>query len=439
MTAPTPTPTRDRSDRGAAVGPGSAEPGSPGPVAPTDSTAVSLTVRQTARRAVPWIVLAVIAVLIALFGILVTGGRTVGGAALDPANPAPAGGKAAAQVLRSQGVEVRAAKTLGAARAAAADDATVLVYDPAGYLAEDGYRELAGDGRTLVLVEPDFRTLQTVAPDVTAAGAPTGPVSAGCGVPPAERAERIDPRATSGTEDTALPGTFRVGGDGVACFTDGKDRASLVRTTFDDSTVYLLGSAAVLSNDGIERLGNAALSLNLLGSHRTLVWYLPSLDDQPVTGPPDIGALTPGWVTPVMLLLLAVFLAAAVWRGRRFGPLVVENLPVVVRAGETREGRARLYQRSSARLRAADALRVGSIGRLSALAGLPTTSTTQEVVDAVAALTRRDRLIVRAVLLDRIPTTDRDLLAISDDLAELERATAAAVSPSAGPDGRMDE
>ena len=158
-----------------------------------------------------------------------------------------------------------------------------------------------------------------------------------------------------------------------------------------------------------------------------------------MSGPPDIAALTPGWVTPVMLLLLVVFVAAAVWRGRRFGPLVVENLPVVVRAGETREGRARLYQRSNARLRAADMLRIGAIGRLAQTAGLPSTASTQEVADAVAALTRRDRAAVHALLLDRIPRTDRDLIALSDDLAELEPAARAAVSPASGPTGRMDE
>ena len=65
-----------------------------------------------------------------------------------------------------------------------------------------------------------------------------------------------------------------------------------------------------------------------------------------------------------MILLLLVFLAAAFWRGRRLGPLVVENLPVVVRASETMEGRARLYQKSSARLHALDALRIGAIQRL---------------------------------------------------------------------------
>jgi len=406
--------------------------------APETATAVSPTVCQTTRRAVPWLVLAAIAVAVAVFGILLTGGRADQGAPLDAKNPAPGGAKAVAQVLRSHGVDVRTVNTLAAARDAAADDATVLVYDLDGTLTGDRYRTLAGDGRTLVLVEPDFRALQAVAPDVSAAGSPAGPVRAGCGVPAAKRAERIDPRAVS-DESVGYPGTFRVSGDGVACFADRDGRASLVRTTFDDSTVYLLGSSSVLTNEGVDRLGNAALALNLLGSHRTLVWYLPSIDDRPVTGPPDIAALTPGWVTPVMLLLGAVFVAAAIWRGRRFGPLVVENLPVVVRAGETREGRARLYQRSSARLRAADALRIGSIGRLAATAGLPSAATTPEVADAVAALTRRDRGTVHDLLLDRIPRTDRDLIALSDDLAELERAARAAVSPASGPTGRMDE
>ncbi len=41
-------------------------------------------------------------------------------------------------------------------------------------------------------------------------------------------------------------------------------------------------------------------------------------------------------------------IAAAFWRGRRFGPLVVENLPVTVRASETMLGRARLYEKSRA-------------------------------------------------------------------------------------------
>lgn len=47
--------------------------------------------------------------------------------------------------------------------------------------------------------------------------------------------------------------------------------------------------------------------------------------------------------------------------------------------------------------------------------------------------------MARGLLVDDIPRTDGDLVALSDHLAELERATATAVSPAAaGPTGRME-
>lgn len=405
-----------------------------------DAPAVSPTVRRTARRAVPWIVLGLIAVLVALSGLALGAGRSVGGEPLSVTNPGPAGAQALVRVLRQQGVTVTAAGSLGEVRDAAGDDTTVLVFDPAANLDREGYDQLSSVAGTLVVVEPHFAALQALAPDVHAAGAPGGIASAGCDLPAAQRASRIDPRTTANTEGSASPGTFRTTGSAIACFEGSGGRASLVRTSYDGRTVDLLGSAAVLMNDGIDRLGNAALGLTLLGQHRTLVWYQPGLVDRAVTGPADLASLTPGWVTPVVILLTLVFVAAAVWRGRRFGPLVVENLPVVVRAGETREGRARLYQRSSARLRAADALRVGAIGRLSATVGLPRAATTEEVAEAVASLTRRDLAAVLFLLMDEHPHSDRELIELSDRLAELERAAAAAASPdSPRSTGRMEQ
>lgn len=410
-----------------------------------DATAVSPGLRQVGRRSIPWIVLGVVAVLVTLLGALLTGGGSKAGIPMDAANAGPVGAKAVAQVLRGQGVDVRRASTMTEVQDAATDDTTVLVFDPTGNLDADGYDELTSIASTVVVVEPDFGALRELAPGVAAAGAPAvkAPIAARCDLPAAQRAERIDPRPTDTTAEASLAGSFRIDGggddDAVGCFRSGDDRYSLVQTTSDGRTISLLGSAGILMNDGVDRAGNAALALNLLGAHRTLVWYLPSLLDRPVTGPPAIGALTPGWVTPVVILLILVFVAAAFWRGRRFGPLVVENLPVVVRAGETREGRARLYQRSSARLRAADALRIGAIGRLASLTGLSRAATAAEVADAAAAAAGHDRAAVRALLIDDVPRTDADLIALSDHLAELERATAAAVTPAeAGPTGRMD-
>ncbi len=204
-------------------------------------------------------------------------------------------------------------------------------------------------------------------------------------------------------------------------------------------TLQLVGSPSVFDNEGIVRAGNAAFALNLLGGHRSLTWYMPTLRDVAASGPPDLNALSPGWVTPLVLLLFVVFIAAAVWRGRRFGPLVVENLPVVVRSGETMEGRARLYQRSSARLRAIDSIRIGTIGRLGVAVGLPSTASVLEVCDTVAALTGTDRSDVRDLLVDAQPRTDSQLVSLSDRLARLESATLAAVNPANDrPTGRME-
>jgi hypothetical protein len=140
----------------------------------------------------------------------------------------------------------------------------------------------------------------------------------------------------------------------------------------------------------------------------------------------------------MLVLALLAGVAAAVWRGRRLGPLVVEQLPVVVRSRETVEGRARLYARAGARLRAADALRIGTIGRLAPALGLSRLASVDDVVNAAAARTGRDRAALRALLIDTAPPSDAALVALSDELARLEAAVAAATRldiPSGLPEG----
>jgi hypothetical protein len=202
-----------------------------------------------------------------------------------------------------------------------------------------------------------------------------------------------------------------------------------LRTTAGDLTV--LGTTKALTNEYIADRGNAALAINLLGSTPHLVWYLPSIEDVGAGGQTvSITTAAPHWIVPFMVLLLLVVIAAGVWRGRRFGPVVVERLPVIVRASETMEGRARLYQVSSARLRALDALRIGTISRVAVLCGLPRRASLDEVIGAAAGATGRDSRTVRELLLDTTPRTDADLLRLSDDLLVLEREVAAATRPA---------
>jgi hypothetical protein len=138
-------------------------------------------------------------------------------------------------------------------------------------------------------------------------------------------------------------------------------------------------------------------------------------------------------VTPVAALLLLAGVASALWRGRRFGPVVVGRLPVVVRSRETVEGRARLYAAGTSRLRAADSLRIGAIGRMAPMLGLSRSASVEEVVDAAARTTGRRSADLQALLLTAEPRTDRDLVRVSDDLARLEAAVRTATVPGADP------
>lgn len=376
--------------------------------------------RRTLRRALFWIAAALFVLLVAVYSFAAAGTNTQG-RYLAADNPAPAGGMAVAEVLRQQGVDVIATDSLAQTRRAIDDPSstTLLLYDT-GYLEREQLREAVELAGTVVLVDPTFGQLQAVAPSIAQAGSVgDGMLEAGCDVPAARTAGEVSGEAYG----------YRVVDDDAGaegCFASDGDVSSLVALP---SGLVILGTTGALTNGAVLQDGNAALALNLLGGHDTLVWYLPTAADLPDEPPATIGDLTPPWVLAVVGLLIAVFVAAAVWRGRRLGPLVIENLPVTVKASETMLGRARLYEKSSARLRALDALRVGSIQRLAAACGLPRSAGLDEVVAAVASVTGAQVGDIHRLLVDDVPGSDADLVRLSDALLTLERDVAKATRP----------
>jgi hypothetical protein len=338
---------------------------------------------------------------------------------MGASNPAPQGGQALARVLAEHGVHVRTAPSLADARRAAADrdDTTVLLSDPKGILDARRLGSVLSLGSDVIAVDPGFAQLRAMAPTVAQAGERTvSSRSPGCRLAVAERAGSVAGRTR----------TFRVAEPATGCFRASDGTFAMAQSVAAGTRVTVVGSG-LLDNDRIARAGNAALAIGLLGRHRTLVWYLPSQADAAAQGTPSLAALTPPWVTPAILLLIAVVVAAGVWRGRRFGPLVVENLPVVVRAGETIEGRARLYRTASARVHALDAFRVGAVQRIGVLCGLPPRAHVDQVAASAAALTGREVKDVRDVLLDGVPLTDASAVDFAARLAELEDAVRTAV------------
>ena len=375
------------------------------------------------RRAAPWLILGAGAIVVATTLALLIPTDEEPPPPLSASNAEPDGAMAVAEVLRQQGVEVIETTTLVETERATASRSTttILLVDPGLILNESQHDRLLSEAARVVAVEPTGPALEELAPGVSEAGTLNGHYDADCDVDAVQKAETVDAPATA----------YRLGHgqDGTACLTVAGDLSALVEVRTNGTSVTVLGAGSALRNDTVTTAGNAALALNLLGRTETLIWYFPSQADLFEDTELSLVDLQAPWTVPLTVLLALVALAAAAWRWRRFGPLVVENLPVVVRAGETMEGRARLYERGSARLHALDALRIGTVARLARLCSLPRTASVGEVVDAVAALTGRNRAEVAALLVGDEPTRDSDLLRLSDALLRLEADVTTHVRP----------
>lgn len=380
------------------------------------ATILTPTVRGAARKWLFWIAVSASLLLIAII-VLATAGATGGGPPFSATNAAPTGSKALVEVLRQRGVEVSVPASLGAAETTLrrSADSTLFLYDPDGHLNSANLTSITKLAGHIVLLAPTSRALRSIAPQVTQAGeASKKPISADCSLPAAIAAGQVSASSSSYRIIDSTVGS-------IGCFAGSSKTFSLIDIRSASRHVTVVGTNVAFQNDHGALLGDAALALTLLGEHRSLVWYLPTIDDS-TAGNLSLAELTPAWVGAVAALLFVAAFAAAFWRGRRLGPLVVENLPVTVRASETMEGRARLYQRGAARLHALDSLRIGAVSRLATLCGLPRTVTLDEVIAAVQAITGRDMSSVRSVLLSATPLTDRQLVQFSDALLELERA-----------------
>ncbi|MBT2500273.1 DUF4350 domain-containing protein [Agromyces sp. ISL-38] len=390
------------------------------------ATAVTPTFRALVRRRRIWIVFAAVLVLGAIVALAIQGGLRPPGVPLGADNPAPLGSMALVEVLRDHGVSVTESRSLESAVDAAERGATVVLYDEFALLDESRLDRIAGVAERLVVVEPGFSALEALAPGVRLAGVASGPIDdVACELPAAERAGSLgDGQRLLTVDDDARAAGWQ------GCFRDEEFGFALVSGEGDDGgKVTLVAATTVFANESIDDAGNAALAIGLTGGSDELVWYLPGLGDVDAAEAPSIAELTPGWVSPVMVLLIAVVVAAGIWRGRRFGPLVTENLPVHVPAGETSEGRARLYARSAARGRALDQLRIGAIGGIAEALKLPRAAELGAVTDAAARATGRDEASVRRLLVDTEPGDDHDLIELAAELDVLEREVRATLRP----------
>ncbi|MCU1601000.1 MAG: hypothetical protein JWO22_1709, partial [Frankiales bacterium] len=286
------------------------------------STSTGSTPRGWLRRNRGPLLLA-LALLLVLLGLVLTTGIGKSGT-LDPDSYEPVGGHALATLLRDQGVTVDRVGDVPSATKDLPANATVFVSDPT-LLSDEELSDLQGAGAHLVL-PATFTTAVQLGLQVEVTDVLDEKTRApGCD----------DPRA-------AAAGEVKIGGyrftsqdpHAVLCFGD-------TVTLLPDQDVVLVGGAKALTNERLGDDGNAELGLQLLGQGGTVRWLVPD-PQRDVLGerkPTSLGDLLPSWVHAAELWLAVTVVFLVLWRGRRLGRVVLEPLPVVVRAAETVEGR----------------------------------------------------------------------------------------------------
>jgi len=347
---------------------------------------------------------------------------------LDPEATDPSGARALSRLVTAQGVTVHKTTTLRdtLAQLDRFNNATLLVVTQGLQSDADAQQRLgemlsAAARAHTVLLTPGPELLNGLALDVEVSGFAAGDV--------------VEPQCSSSVPSRA--GNALMGGVTYrsrstlpvlevqsACYpVDGRASLLSLGSKSGRPVATIFGSAAAFTNEHLAENGNAALAMGVLGTRPHLVWFLASRTDADLitATSPTVSDLVPTWVGLALAQVAIVVLGLAWWRGRALGPVVSEPLPVVVRAAEATEGRARLYRKISARGHAAEALRQATMSRLRTDLHLPATADLYIVAHAIETRGHRDALSVIRVLAHSEPTSDDDLVRLADELDALEQ------------------
>lgn len=358
----------------------------------------------------PWrgILLTLAAItLVAAIGTYLTAPRP--GGTMDPEATSDSGAHALATLLREGGVEVVVANSIADVEGAARPDSLLLVAQTQ-YLTDNSLlARLAQAPGDLLLVEPTARTRRALTPKLRTGAAEEFANDPNCALREANRAGKVH----FGPSDAyQSKGSLEL----VSCY-----GGALVRYRDAGRTVTVVGSNNFMTNGGLLEEGNAALAMNLAGDRPRVVWYAPHRAEGETSSPGSIFDLIPKNVSWIVWQLWLVVILVALWKGRRVGPLVAEEMPVVVRASETVEGRGRLYRSRRARDSAADALRTATLERLLPRLGIGPGTDPPAVVTTVARRGGADPEFIRYHLYGPPPGSDQDLLHLARALDDIER------------------
>lgn len=386
-----------------------------------------------------WKPLAAVLAILTVFAAYITIKGTDGdNRNLAPTSTEQSGAAGFVHLLKSRNYNVKIVRhdrTMRSAIRNATPDTTVIVSPDIGI-----YRNFAQDldqtrASRIILLEPSQQILDKVgiqAQALTVQEALAASNSPNCSAEMLSPVNELDSKFRSKTYESDEA-------DHV-CFPaipiiDNVNRGGLLTFTQQQKQTILLGNAYALTNRHLASKDSAALGLALVGNNKNVIWADPRAADlkgqQGTSGeggrrggiPPQLS-----WLN--LLAWWSVFLAivAAFWRGRRLGRIVVEYLPVMVRASETAKGLGRSYSVSASHERSLELLQSAAALRIAKKLGVPSYTPRSELISVVASALGRSSEDIESVL-TRKAHTAQDLISGTANLDSLERQVRRLVEP----------
>ncbi len=238
--------------------------------------------------------------------------------------------------------------------------------------------------------------------------------------------DRID---TADLEPLAVPS------GASSCFGDGS-AAYLVERQVGDGRVVTLAGAELWVNDVMRTLDQPSdevqgpMADNVVMAAAILAGGDAAGVDVVVSGLQGVPAVAEGTggllahvPTGIKLAIWQGFIALAVFalvRGRRWGRVVDETLPVTIAGSELVEARAGLMERRRDPAHAAAAIRRDAVRRLGEDLGLGRRADPVAVATTLAQRTGQDPSAIAALLAGPLPTADADLIRLVHALDRLQ-------------------
>jgi len=359
--------------------------------------------RRRWRLSWRWVLALILALL---FGFVVsTSSRPPEPLAITSASPD--GTKAMARLLERFGAPVRAAAT------PRDGDVALLLADDLDQSERAAIVRWVRSGGTLVVADP---TSPLVGADVTGAPAGTRPrprlLVPGC-----------DDAGVAGVAHLDLgPGgrydVFASSTTGTSCFV-ADDGAFMDVSRYGLGTVVSLGSPALFTNARLDAADNSVLVERLLGSGRAVTVLrteqLPGTGGQGLLDVMDPRVRFGAWQVVVAAVLLAL------WRGRRFGPVVEEPLPAEVPGSRLVRAVGDLLRLSGDSSAAARTLRGDLRREVADVVGAPIALPVEDLVALLVARTGLPVEQLRDALVDSLVDGDDELVRLARTIEEVHR------------------